>query len=333
MDDQPNHRQQRHRRRQRGKFTFIGETVAHQDEHPFTPEVLESEFRTDQVFPLSTTQVGDRVVIQKILTSQNIIHRLTNMGLTAGSEGEVISHRESGSVIIGIQDDAIGLNATIANQVMVTLVSEEASDPPGIDSDVNQLTEEEKTMDEGNRQGDAEHNRQKRSLMALANAHSGDQLWIAGYESKDGINRLVGMGLAPGMAIKVLQNLAGNVVVGVGDSRIGIDGAMAQRILVSDQPFDYLVEVEEVNDMETQKTTLKDLQVNQQGKVARFEATDNPTQKAYKKKLLAMGLTPGTEFTVTRVAPLGDPVEILVRGFKLSLRKDEAAALLVEALS
>jgi ferrous iron transport protein A len=169
--------------------------------------------------------------------------------------------------------------------------------------------------------------------MALAKAQPGDQLWIAGYESKDGINRLVGMGLAPGMAIKVLQNLAGNVVVGVGDSRIGIDGGMAKRILVSDQPFDYLVEVEEVNDMETQKTTLKDLQVNQQGKVARFEATDNPTQKAYKKKLLAMGLTPGTEFTVTRVAPLGDPVEILVRGFKLSLRKDEAAALLVEELS
>jgi ferrous iron transport protein A len=183
------------------------------------------------------------------------------------------------------------------------------------------------------REGNTENKRQKRSLMALAKAQVGDQLWIAGYESKDGINRLVGMGLAPGMAIKVLQNLAGNVVVGVGDSRIGIDGGMAKRILVSDQPFDYLVEVEEVNDMETQKTTLKDLQVNQQGKVARFEATDNPTQKAYKKKLLAMGLTPGTEFTVTRVAPLGDPVEILVRGFKLSLRKDEAAALLVEELS
>lgn len=183
------------------------------------------------------------------------------------------------------------------------------------------------------RHGNTENKRQKRSLMALAKAQPGDKLWIAGYESKDGINRLVGMGLAPGMAIKVLQNLAGNVVVGVGDSRIGIDGGMAKRILVSDQPFDYLVEVEEVNDMETQKTTLKDLQVNQQGKVARFEATDNPTQKAYKKKLLAMGLTPGTEFTVTRVAPLGDPVEILVRGFKLSLRKDEAAALLVEELS
>jgi ferrous iron transport protein A len=46
--------------------------------------------------------------------------------------------------------------------------------------------------------------------------------------------------------------------------------------------------------------------------------------------LLAMGLTPGTEFTVTRHAPLGDPVEILVRGFKLSLRKDEASTVFVE---
>ncbi|PNW37392.1 UNVERIFIED_CONTAM: iron transporter [Euhalothece sp. KZN 001] len=169
--------------------------------------------------------------------------------------------------------------------------------------------------------------------MPLAKAQVGEQLWIAGYESKDGVNRLVGMGLAPGMKIQILQNLAGNMVVGVGDTRIAIDGGMAKRILISDQPFDYLVEVQEVNDMQSQKTTLKDLQVHQQGKVARFEQMDDATKKAYKKKLLAMGLTPGTEFTVTRVAPLGDPVEILVRGFKLSLRKDEAAALIVEALS
>jgi ferrous iron transport protein A len=182
-------------------------------------------------------------------------------------------------------------------------------------------------------QGEEDTHRRQRSILPLAKAQVGDQLWIASYESKDGINRLLGMGLAPGMKIKVLQNLAGNIVVGVGDTRIGIDDGMAKRILVSDQPFDYLVEVEEVNEMETSATTLRDLQVHQQGKVARFEAMDSATKKAYKQKLLAMGLTPGTEFTVTRVAPLGDPVEILVRGFKLSLRKDEAAALVVEELS
>ena len=173
---------------------------------------------------------------------------------------------------------------------------------------------------------------QKRSLMALAKAQVGDRLWIAGYENKEGINRLVGMGLAPGMEIEVVQNLAGNLLVAIGETRIGIDGGMAKRILVSDKPFDYLVEVQEVNEMESSVTTLRDLEVDRKAKVARFEATDDPTKKAYKRKLLAMGLTPGTEFTVTRVAPLGDPVEIKVRGFKLSLRKDEAAALVVEEL-
>lgn len=175
-------------------------------------------------------------------------------------------------------------------------------------------------------------NRQQRSIMTLAKAPVGEKLWVAGYENRESINRLAGIGLAPGMGVKVLQNLTGNIVVGVGDSRIGIDSGMAKQILVCDQPFDYLVEVTEINEMETQKTTLKDLQVDQQGKVTSFAATDDRAKQAYKSKLLAMGLTPGTEFTVTRVAPLGDPVEILVRGFKLSLRKDEAAALIVTPL-
>jgi ferrous iron transport protein A len=54
--------------------------------------------------------------------------------------------------------------------------------------------------------------------------------------------------------------------------------------------------------------------------------------KAYRRKLLSMGLTPGVEIRVIRVAPMGDPVEIQVRGFALSLRKDEAEALQVEII-
>lgn len=46
-----------------------------------------------------------------------------------------------------------------------------------------------------------------------------------------------------------------------------------------------------------------------------------------RQKLIAMGLLPGTEFTVSRVAPLGDPIEISVRGYALSLRKYEAEIL------
>ncbi|MDD3529662.1 MAG: FeoA family protein [Gallionellaceae bacterium] len=73
--------------------------------------------------------------------------------------------------------------------------------------------------------------------------------------------------------------------------------------------------------------TLKDLQVGDRAKVAGFLEGG-----AYRRKLLSMGLTPGAEFSVTRVAPMGDPVEIKVRGFALSLRRGEAEAVSVEKL-
>ncbi|MBM4206698.1 MAG: ferrous iron transport protein A [Gammaproteobacteria bacterium] len=73
---------------------------------------------------------------------------------------------------------------------------------------------------------------------------------------------------------------------------------------------------------------LKNLGIGDLAKIIGFE----PSGKPYRKKLLAMGLTPGTEFKITRFAPLGDPVEINLRGFSLTLRKDEAAVLQVEKL-
>ena len=45
---------------------------------------------------------------------------------------------------------------------------------------------------------------------------------------------------------------------------------------------------------------------------------------AVKRRLVDMGLTPGTQVTVTKVAPLGDPMELNVRGYELSVRKADA---------
>lgn len=53
---------------------------------------------------------------------------------------------------------------------------------------------------------------------------------------------------------------------------------------------------------------------------------------AYRNRLLSLGLTPGTEIAVAHIAPLGDPVEIVVRGFRLSLRREEAAGVVLEKL-
>jgi len=75
--------------------------------------------------------------------------------------------------------------------------------------------------------------------------------------------------------------------------------------------------------------TLKELKVGERARVAGFTEGG----RAYRRKLLAMGLTPGIEIRVVRVAPLGDPVEVRVRGSSVSLRKDEAAALQVEQIA
>ncbi len=53
--------------------------------------------------------------------------------------------------------------------------------------------------------------------------------------------------------------------------------------------------------------------------------------RAFRRRLMELGLVPGTEITITKVAPLGDPLEIAVRGSRLSIRHQEADALLVEA--
>ena len=77
------------------------------------------------------------------------------------------------------------------------------------------------------------------------------------------------------------------------------------------------------------KARLGDLEVGERGRVIGFEHGDT----AHRQKLLSMGLTPGAEFTVMRVAPLGDPIELRVREADLSLRGDEASALLIEPVA
>jgi len=72
--------------------------------------------------------------------------------------------------------------------------------------------------------------------------------------------------------------------------------------------------------------SLKELHVGDTGRVVEFDKSFLP----YRQKMLAMGLTPGTEFTVIRIAPLGDPIEIRVRGTDLSLRQNEVSAIRIE---
>ena len=65
--------------------------------------------------------------------------------------------------------------------------------------------------------------------------------------------------------------------------------------------------------------TLKDAKVGSTVVVSRIDG-----EGAYKHRIMDMGITKGCEIYIRKVAPLGDPVEITIRGYELSLRKQDA---------
>ena len=76
--------------------------------------------------------------------------------------------------------------------------------------------------------------------------------------------------------------------------------------------------------MATEVKTLRDVPVGDSATVVKLVGDG-----AIKRRIMDMGITKGTKVDVRKVAPLGDPIEVTVRGFELSLRKDEAENVVV----
>lgn len=71
--------------------------------------------------------------------------------------------------------------------------------------------------------------------------------------------------------------------------------------------------------------TLKDVKIGQTVKVVKLEG-----EGAVRRRIMDMGITKGTMITLRKLAPLGDPMELTVRGYELSLRKEDAQRIIVE---
>ena len=71
--------------------------------------------------------------------------------------------------------------------------------------------------------------------------------------------------------------------------------------------------------------TLGDAKVGSTVVVTKIEG-----DSAYKRRIMDMGITKGSELYIRKVAPLGDPVEVTVRGYELSLRKEDAQMIEVQ---
>lgn len=177
------------------------------------------------------------------------------------------------------------------------------------------------------------------SLLPLAMTTVGDRVWIAKLKGGQSmVRRLMEVGIVPGKEITVVSRTgSGSVVVALQGCRIGLGAGMAHRVMVTTAHTTNVAGSQQPtqlrngeNDMtpEIASLTLSDLKVGQSGRVLGYQSGS----QAYRSKLLSMGLTPGTQFVVARQAPMGDPMEINVRGMHLSLRKGEASVLQVEAI-
>lgn len=74
--------------------------------------------------------------------------------------------------------------------------------------------------------------------------------------------------------------------------------------------------------------TLDELKIGDRGKILKVNG-----EGALRKRLLDMGLTPKTVVKVIKTAPLGDPIELMLRGYELTLRKDDCRKIDVKPLS
>ncbi len=72
-------------------------------------------------------------------------------------------------------------------------------------------------------------------------------------------------------------------------------------------------------------TTLRDVKPGQKARIVKVGGLG-----AVNRRIVEMGFTPGTMIEVERVAPLGDPIDVKVKGYHLSLRKEDAAGITVQ---
>ncbi|MEB3358923.1 MAG: FeoA family protein, partial [Synechococcales bacterium] len=165
--------------------------------------------------------------------------------------------------------------------------------------------------------------------LPLAMTSIGDRVWVVQIKGGHRMaRRLTDVGIVQGREITVISRTeSGSVIVALQGCRIGLRAGMAHRVVVTTtqqeihssgahhQPKSVN---QSVNQGDADMPTILHpgaLAVGQSGRIVGYERGS----RAYREKLLSMGLTPGTHFTITRQAPMGDPIELEVRGYKLSL--------------
>lgn len=155
---------------------------------------------------------------------------------------------------------------------------------------------------------------------SLSQVPAGHSVRILRLSGDDGvIHRLREMGFTESAVINKIAD-SGAIICKVAQARVAISKKLAQNIFVLDMG-------KAAQTISEEWILLSEMSVGQQGIIRDFTADNEDYER-----IVEMGVTPGEQVEVIRYAPMGDPIEIRVRGYLLSLRKAEAERIKVSLI-
>ncbi|MBW2655734.1 MAG: FeoA domain-containing protein [Deltaproteobacteria bacterium] len=167
-------------------------------------------------------------------------------------------------------------------------------------------------------------------LVPLHKAKQGEKLIVKEFDAGRNMQlRISSMGLKIGDLIEILSSgFGGQVVIAIGENRLILGKGMAEKIKV--QPFDRIKPHRHDSHQESKDTLktpllLSQMKTGQEGVIRKVSG-----ESVLRRRLLEMGINRGTAIYVEKYAPLKDPIELVVKGYHVSLRVHEAANIFVE---
>lgn len=151
--------------------------------------------------------------------------------------------------------------------------------------------------------------------MKLSDAALNQVYTITGFHGFAGQERhLHNLGLIIGANVRLVTMHKDAGILLIQNSRL----ALSRKLLSS-------IDVKEGEIAHRERMPLSKAKLGTTGKVAAIIGSAD-----IKRRIIDKGITKGTEITVNKIAPLGDPLEVQVRGYKMNLRKEEADLIMVE---
>ncbi|MHC5229792.1 FeoA family protein [Enterococcus sp. LJL99] len=152
-------------------------------------------------------------------------------------------------------------------------------------------------------------------MLTLANAEHSKAYVVEDIQAEEATKKhLNNLGLVPGATIVLINDSGENGIVLLHNSRIAMNKSILNHIIITEQ-----------EDSTEHWVSLDQLSAGENAQVVGVHG-----QGAIKRRLMDMGITKGVNILVRKRAPLGDPIEINLRGYELTLRKSEAELVLVK---